>query len=170
GPPSPPETGCDGVIPDGKNPAVRVMRHAPAPATGLPDRDEPTPRCSKGTVSGDRVRSPAFQSVRDPAGSEAVAGALDNTLIAVVDVETTGLDPRTERIRLLSLACDTIDGGKFAYLVDCFAVDPSPLWAILADKELVLHNAAFDLAFLARLGFTPGGKVDDTMLLAHLLT
>jgi ribonuclease D len=49
---------------------------------------------------------------------------------------------------------DTIDGGTFCYLIDCFAVDPAPLWETLADKELVLHHAAFDLAFLARLGFT----------------
>jgi DNA polymerase-1 len=44
------------------------------------------------------------------------------------------------------------------------------LWQPLAGKELVLHNAAFDLGFLARLGFTPAGPVHDTMLLAQLLT
>src|SRR5262249_53186074 len=54
------------------------------------------------------------------------------------------------------------------YLIDVFAVDPSPLWEHLADKELVIHNAAFDLAFLTRLGLVPG-TVHDTMLLAQLL-
>jgi ribonuclease D len=58
----------------------------------------------------------------------------------------------------------------FIYLVDYFAVDPVPLWAVLADKELALHKAASDLAFLAGLGFTPARTVHDTMLLAHLLT
>ena len=53
-------------------------------------------------------------------------------------------------------------------LVDCFAVDPAPLWGALADKPLVLHHAAFDLAFLSRRGFT-AGTVHDTMLLAQLL-
>jgi ribonuclease D len=57
-----------------------------------------------------------------------------------------------------------------SYLVDCFAVSPAPLWEALAVKDLILHNAAFDLLFLAHLGFTPRCKVHDTMLLAQLLT
>jgi DNA polymerase III epsilon subunit-like protein len=135
----------------------------------------------KGTATGEQVSgratiqpppqplSPSFQVVSDPAGLSAVAAALDNTARVGLDVETTGLDPRTDRIRLLSLACDTIDGGTFVYLVDCFDVDPSPLWEALAAKELVIHNAAFDLRFLALLGLTPSGPIHDTMLLARLL-
>jgi ribonuclease D len=86
-----------------------------------------------------------------------------------LDLETTGLDARTDRVRLLSVACDTIDGGMFCYLVDCFAVDPSPLWQVLSQHELVLHNASFDLPFLARLGLRPAAAFWDTMLLAQLL-
>jgi DNA polymerase I-like protein with 3'-5' exonuclease and polymerase domains len=112
----------------------------------------------------------SYLLVNDGAGLDMVAAALEETSLVGLDLETTGLDVRTDRVRLLSLALDTIDGSTFAYLVDCFAVDPSPLWDTLADKELVLHNAAFDLAFLARMGFTPAGKVRDTMLLAQLLT
>jgi DNA polymerase-1 len=107
--------------------------------------------------------------VSDPATLQAVAAALDNTVLVALDTETTGLDPRSDRVRLLSLAVDTIDGERFSYLLDCFAVDSAPLWEALAAKELVLHNAAFDLRFLARLGFTPAGAVHDTMLLARLL-
>jgi DNA polymerase-1 len=99
-----------------------------------------------------------------------VAAALDGTARVALDCETTGLDPRTHRLRLLSLALDTVGGGTFAYLVDCDAVDPAPLWEALAGRELVCHNAAFDLAFLARRGFTPAAPVHDTMLLAQLLT
>jgi DNA polymerase I-like protein with 3'-5' exonuclease and polymerase domains len=107
--------------------------------------------------------------VQDRTGLESVARALaDNTLVAV-DCETTGLDPRRDRLRLLSLSCVTVDGGTFVYLVDCFAVDPSPLRKALTSKELVLHHAAFDLAFLARLGFTPTGTIHDTLLMARLL-
>ena len=40
---------------------------------------------------------------------------------------------------------------------------------MLTDKPLVLHNAVFDLAFLAALGFEPAGPVHDTMLLSQLL-
>jgi DNA polymerase-1 len=111
-----------------------------------------------------------WRLVREPGDLQAVAAALEDTRLVGLDLETTGLDPRTDRVRLLSLALDTIDGGTLAYLVDSFAVDPAPLWDALAGKELVLHNAAFDLAFLARLGFAPTATVQDTMLLAQLLT
>jgi DNA polymerase-1 len=113
--------------------------------------------------------SPPYRLVRDPAELPAVAAALDNTVRVGLDTETTGLDPRSDRVRLLQLAADTIDGGTFAYLVDCNAIDPSPLWEALGGKELVIHNAAFDLAFLARLAFTPNAPVHDTLLLARLL-
>jgi DNA polymerase-1 len=115
-------------------------------------------------------KSPSpYLLVADRAGLQAVAAALDNTALVSLDTETTGLDPRADRLRLLALGTDTVDGGRFTYLVDCFAVDPAPLWEALAGKELVIHNAAFDLAFLGRLAFTPAGKVHDTLLLARLL-
>jgi DNA polymerase I-like protein with 3'-5' exonuclease and polymerase domains len=112
--------------------------------------------------------APAYLWVRDRAGLDTVATALDNPGLVGLDLETTGLDPRSDRVRLLSLVTETVDGGTFCYLIDCFALDPAPLWEDLAGRELVLHNAAFDLAFLARLGFTPGVE-HDTMLLAQLL-
>jgi DNA polymerase-1 len=134
---------------------------SPVPACDISDRSDQNPRPRP---------SPSYLLVRDPAALQAVAAALDNAAWVGLDTETTGLDPRADRVRLLQLAVDTIDGGTFTYLVDCFAVDPSRLWNVLAGKELAIHNAAFDLAFLARLGFTPSGPVHDTMLLARLLT
>src|SRR5262249_45411457 len=112
--------------------------------------------------------SPSYLLVTDAAGLAMLRTALDSTALLGLDLETTGLNPRTDRVRLLSLACDTIDGGTFAYLVDCFAVDPAALWDVLAYKELVIHNGAFDLSFLAQMGFTPTGRVRDTMLAAQL--
>jgi DNA polymerase-1 len=110
--------------------------------------------------------------VRDPGELQTVAAAIDATALVGLDCETTGLDPREHRVRLVSLAVDTIDGSHFSYLLDCEAVDPSPLWEVLADKnkQLAIHNAAFDLAFLARLGFIPAGTIHDTLLLSRLLT
>src|SRR5262249_9803441 len=49
-------------------------------------------------------------------------------------------------------------------------VDPRPLWDALAGASLVLHNAAFDLAFLARMGFAPAKPVTDTMILSRLMS
>jgi DNA polymerase-1 len=91
-----------------------------------------------------------------------VADLKDADLVAL-DLETTGLDPRKDSIRLLSLA--TKDA---TYIVDCQSVDPAELFPILTEKTLVAHNALFDLGFLSYLGFVPG-KVADTMILSQLL-
>ena len=40
-----------------------------------------------------------------------------------IDLETTGLNPRTDRVRLISLS--TAEGS---WLIDCFKVDPHPLF------------------------------------------
>jgi DNA polymerase-1 len=140
----------------------QVGDDGPAPeAEDDPDADSaPEPRPS----------APPYLLVKDQSGLQTVIQALEETALVGLDLETTGLDPRADHVRLLSLALNTTDGGTFNYLVDCFAVDPAALFPALAEKELIIHNGAFDLAFMARRGFTPAGKVHDTMLLARLLT
>jgi DNA polymerase-1 len=105
-----------------------------------------------------------FTPVSDAADLAMVATAVEESRRVGLDTETTGLDPRTDRLRLLQLATE-----RGTYLVDCFAVGPSPLWGALSGVELVGHNLAFDLAFLARLRFEPG-RVFDTQRAAELLT
>jgi DNA polymerase-1 len=97
-----------------------------------------------------------------------VLTAVEQSCRIGLDTETTGLDPRTDRLRLLTLACDTIDGGTAVYLVDLFVVDAKPLWQVLATAPIVGHNLAFDLQFLARLGFVPG-ECRDTLLMSQVL-
>ena len=80
-----------------------------------------------------------------------------------VDLETTGLDPRKDSIRLLSLATEAA-----TYIVDCLSVDPGELLPILTEATVVAHNVLFDLGFLSFLGFEPG-KVAGTMILSQLL-
>jgi len=106
--------------------------------------------------------------VTEQAALAMVATAVDEATVVALDLETTGLDPRKDRVRLLSVAADTIDGEPFAYLIDCFHIDPRRLFGLLADRPLVGHNLQFDLTFLARMGFEPGA-VHDTMLLSQLL-
>jgi DNA polymerase-1 len=113
---------------------------------------------------------PQYIVVTDAAGMQAVASALEETEQVGLDLETTGLNPRQDRIRLLSLSCETIGGGRVNYLVDCFAVEPCQLFPVLSSRELVIHNAAFDLSFLLGLGFTSRSTVHDTLLLSQLLT
>jgi DNA polymerase I-like protein with 3'-5' exonuclease and polymerase domains/KaiC/GvpD/RAD55 family RecA-like ATPase len=83
--------------------------------------------------------------------------------LVTLDLETTGLDPRRDSIRLLSLATDPA-----TYIVDCQSVIPAALFPILTEATVVAHNVLFDLGFLSSLGFEPG-KVADTMILSQLL-
>jgi DNA polymerase-1 len=101
--------------------------------------------------------------VRDSAGLAVLAEAVRAAGVVGLDTETTGLDPRSDRLRLVTLAC-----GETVYVVDCFAVDPTPLWEVLARVPIVGHNLLFDLQFLARLGFVPG-PCRDTMLMSLIL-
>src|SRR5829696_7918394 len=94
--------------------------------------------------------------------AEVMAGLNDVTLVAL-DLETTGLNPRNDSIRLLSLAINDA-----TYIVDCQQVNPAGIFPILVDRTLIAHNALFDLGFLSSLGFEPG-KVADTMIISQLL-
>jgi DNA polymerase I-like protein with 3'-5' exonuclease and polymerase domains len=109
------------------------------------------------------VGEDGYTLIEDTAGLQTVMQALDESDIVGLDTETTGLDPRADRVRLLQLGTD-----RGVYLVDCFAVDPRPLLALLAEKAVVGHNAVFDLGFLTALGFAPV-VVHDTMILSQLL-
>lgn len=87
-----------------------------------------------------------------------------------LDTETTGLDPRGDRVRLVQFAVP--DG--LVYIVDLDLVDVrglAPLFASLDGPIIVGHNLKFDLQFLAEAGLpVPNGpRLLDTMIVAHLL-
>jgi DNA polymerase I-like protein with 3'-5' exonuclease and polymerase domains len=114
------------------------------------------------------VHAAPFVYVTDAAGLETVLAALADTALVGLDTETTGLNARSDRLRLLTLTTDTCDGGRIVYVVDAFRVDLRPLWEAVAERPIVAHNATFDLGFLAARGFTPG-IVHDTMILSQLV-
>jgi DNA polymerase I-like protein with 3'-5' exonuclease and polymerase domains len=105
--------------------------------------------------------------VTEQGGLREVIEALAGAKVVGLDTEVTGLDTRRDRVRLLALA-PAAHGP--VYLLDCFAIDPSPLWPTLAHKTLAVHNALYDMRVLGRMGFEPGGRVRDTMLMSRLLT
>lgn len=81
-----------------------------------------------------------------------------------IDIETTGLDPRNGRIRLVQLA-----RGETGGIVDAFEYDPTDLVrrAAAAD-ELVAHNATFEELWLREALGVDVPAMHDTML-AYLL-
>jgi DNA polymerase-1 len=95
---------------------------------------------------------------------QALAHVLYETGPVSIDVETTGLSPKKDKLRLIQLHTDL---GIF--VVDCFRVDPAVLWPVLATKELSVHNTLFDISFLVEVGF-PIAAPHDTMHMSRLLT
>ena len=169
-------------------PKMRAVLPAPHPETAPNNGPEPAenghtgPKGPKGPLSGEVPRDGAQQGashgaahpnldgdaqlVRTEADLQALAEELQSAERVALDLETTGLDPREDQVRIISVT--TTQG---TWLVDCFEVDPRPLFPILADKELIAHNALFDLGFLAEMGFELGevGRVLDTMLISQVL-
>jgi DNA polymerase I-like protein with 3'-5' exonuclease and polymerase domains len=109
-----------------------------------------------------------FQFVRELAELATVCQAVDESQRVALDIETTGLDARSDRLRLLALHTE-----RGTYLVDCFRVNPEPLWPLLCDPEKIIlgANLMFDLPFLWHQGdFEPAGPLVDVVLLSRLLT
>ncbi|MFO0881141.1 MAG: DNA polymerase [Gemmataceae bacterium] len=163
--------GGEDEIHGGGNPSTTVTGQGPLSPTLSPGRDQKNPLHGK-AVGGPSTVYPHHLVTR-PTDLVMVLQALDETDLIGIDLETTGLDPRRDRIRLLSLALDTVDNTQVAYLLDLDKLGTDAVGELLqrlGEKNLILHNAAFDLAFLAQLGFVPRGKVRDTLLLSQLLT
>jgi hypothetical protein len=93
----------------------------------------------------------AYTLITDGADLPAVVQAIQESPLVGLDTETTGLNPRTDRVRLLQLAVVTDSGAVTTFLIDCFVVDPRPLFPALSSVPVVCHNAAFDLGFLIDL-------------------
>ena len=114
------------------------------------------------------LASPAYDLVSDPTRLREVLPDLLAAVELGLDTETTGLDPRSDRVRLVQLATP-----ERVYIVDAFGVgDLSPL-AVLLDGQrgIIGHNLKFDLAMLAASGLpVPNGdRLFDTQLAAMLL-
>ena len=89
---------------------------------------------------------------------------LNNLDIIAVDTETTGMDPYT--CKLLSLQ---LGDSKNQYVIDAQSINISVYKELLESKELIFHNAKFDLRFLYHNNIVPV-KVFDTFLTERILT
>jgi DNA polymerase-1 len=86
-----------------------------------------------------------------------------NSKHLVIDLETTGLNPRKDRIVGMSFAIEPNSG--------CYTTDIKGLMSVVYNYkgQLVFHNAVFDLSMLKAAGYALRQTAHDTMLLAHLL-
>jgi DNA polymerase-1 len=84
--------------------------------------------------------------------------------LLALDLETTGLDPHSDQVVLVSVGDDSEQ-----LLVDCRKVSLEPLVPLLQGPVVkVTHNGAFDLAMLRSLGVYTE-NVLDTMLIEQVL-
>ncbi len=105
-----------------------------------------------------------FTLVTDGETLAEVVAAVSKQGIVCIDLETSGLDPNKDTIRLIQLHHPQI--GTF--VVDCFRVDVAPFLAKLCSTTLVGHNIKFDLMFLVSVGCRPS-KACCTMLMSLLV-
>ncbi len=87
----------------------------------------------------------------------------DNQMLAC-DLETTSLNPRTGKVRLLSLS-----NGRHSLVMDCFTHDIRQILPALEGKILLAHNALFDLGWLYHLGLRSLPETVCTYLLSQIL-
>lgn len=86
------------------------------------------------------------------------------------DLETTGLNPAHDKVRLLSIY---LPSQNKAYVLDLFKIDRNAAWEILKEASLLIgHNIGFDLSFIMRDGVyieNPKNRLWDTMIASQIL-
>ena len=125
----------------------------------------------------------AYTRITTDADLTAIILALGGEDVLGLDVETTGpvvesagvdikkaaLNPRIDRLCLVSIAT-----RERVYLIDAQTVALEPLAPLLAGETgptLIAHNAAFDLGFLqaAGLPIPEGSRVFDSLIAVELI-
>lgn len=85
--------------------------------------------------------------------------------VLAIDTETTGLNPRKDKLRLIQIACEDYP----TVIIDCFKCNPKLIQPLLLNQAVkIFHNAKFDLQFFLALGVEINQSLFDTML-AHQL-
>jgi DNA polymerase-1 len=123
---------------------------------------------AKGRVRACAERRAAARRGADGAAETTAALAIAKAELAALQsaedhAERAGLDPQRSIARL----CTLYGGGARVAVIDMQKVD----WDVLApvwERPLVMHNASFDLGYLAQRGIEPVG-VDCTLQAVRLL-
>src|SRR5215208_410327 len=98
---------------------------------------------------------------------ERAVRAVENASVVALDLETTGLNPRRDRIRLVQVS----DSEKI-FVIDLFRRDGRPLFEALARDDLVVlaHGGDFEWRFVYHHFGIALDNIVDTLLLARLAT
>ena len=88
--------------------------------------------------------------------------------LIALDIETTGLNPRTDRIHGVGVAQRKEDGSYESRYID-HTDEALRQYLANPNNHIVGHNIRFDLKFLINAGITINCQVWDTKLLAQLL-
>jgi DNA polymerase I-like protein with 3'-5' exonuclease and polymerase domains len=111
-------------------------------------------------------RTTSYRLVTDARELPSIAETLADAEAIGADIETTALDPRDGKTRLLQLATP-----EETFVIDVFAVrDLSPLKGVLESGPVkAFHNSKFDYQFLLAEHGVSLSPLFDTMLAAQLL-
>ncbi|KAK1934719.1 putative DNA polymerase I [Babesia divergens] len=121
----------------------------------------------------DELLSKGLIYVRDTELLERLAPLYQHTKLCTLDIETTGLNHRKDRIRLLQISTP----DQPSVILDFFKLGLESvrkcqwLCSLLMSPNAVkvLHNGKFDINFLSHNGLKVKGPVFDTMIAAKLL-
>ena len=112
--------------------------------------------------------TPQWQLITEESQFTAVLPELMQTRAIGLDIETSGLDPHEDAVRLVQIAAE----GHPVYIIDCSQVTDlqflAPLFAARWPVK-VIHNAVFELKFLENKHRMSFCGIYDTMLASRLL-
>lgn len=109
-----------------------------------------------------------YQIIFSPSDARPYLKVIKKAPFLAIDTETTGLDPHSDRLRLIQISAPGIP----VLIFDCTAFLPEGIPCLKellnTPSEKILHNAKFDLLFFMEIGIECY-PVFDTMLAAQLL-
>ena len=111
-------------------------------------------------------------TLKDPLDIENYLNKLVTVPAFAFDLETTGLNIRTDKITDISLCCETGKGVHIEW--KRIAENASYLdllrHVLQSKAEKIAHNADFDVRFLQSIGLTVANPLFDTMLAYHTIS
>jgi len=111
-------------------------------------------------------QTPAFEYIQTAQALEKLLGHIRNASRIALDTEADSYHHYYPKVCLIQGSTENIH-----FIIDPLAsIDLSPFFEILTPKQLVLHDAGYDLRMLkADFDFRPKGEIFDTMLAARLI-